>query len=85
MTDKVSTAKKIKISVYSGLLFLVIASPFMYNIVNSLTHGLGVFVLNQTGCPTYVGVILHAVVFTLLTFGMMYLPLPGVDDDNKGS
>lgn len=59
--------EKWSISWYSGFLFLVIASPFLYRQVNTLTESiLGVSTAND-GCPNGVGLLLHAFVFVLVT------------------
>lgn len=71
--------KKWLISLYSAIVFVVIAAPFMYQITGKLTGYLGV-VSSRDGCPNWIGLILHAVVFLLIVRGMMALKLPGVDD-----
>ena len=50
---------------YTTILFLVIASPFMFKLVNSLL-GSVLKICNKNGCPTSVGLLLHSVVFALL-------------------
>lgn len=58
---------------YCFLLFLVIASPFMYRITNTLTEIFG-WETSENGCPNLSGLLLHAVVFAILTRILMYLP-----------
>ena len=68
----VSEKNKWAISVLSGLMFLVISSPYLYQQVDKLTQMAGFSIAhNQTGCPNMYGVGLHAVVFTLLTRALM--------------
>jgi hypothetical protein len=59
--------KKWNISVYSGLLFFIIASPVLFRIVNNLTMNLsGTSIANEAGCPNMIGLILHALVFIII-------------------
>jgi len=52
-----------------SVLFFIIASPCTYCLVNSLTG----LVLDKKGCPTYLGVLIHSVVFGLLLYAMCSL------------
>lgn len=64
--------EKIKYSLYSAIVFLIIASPFMYGVTSSI---FGKWVAVK-GCPTIAGLVLHTIVFALVVLGIMYLPLP---------
>lgn len=66
------------ISLWSALLFLLIASPFMFKLTGSLFSLVGLET-QQDGCPNLVGLCIHAFVFFLLTRLMMVVPLPGTD------
>jgi hypothetical protein len=55
-----------RISLYSALLFVVIASPFMYGLVNSATSLIGLEIASKSGCPNMVGLVLHSLVFLLI-------------------
>lgn len=68
-----TAAEKAKYSLYSALVFLLIASPFMYRATSSV---LGGWIASKQGLPTVAGLLLHTVVFALILFGLMYLPLP---------
>ena len=70
-------ANKWMISVWSALLFLLIASPFMFKVTNSIFSGLGMSTANGMGCPNWIGLILHAIVFAVLIRVMMLINLPG--------
>jgi hypothetical protein len=59
-----------KFSFISAIIFLVISSPFMYNITNSI---LGV-TLDKDG-PSLIGLLLHTIVFLLISYGVMQLNL----------
>lgn len=52
-----------------SVLFFIVASPCTYCLVNSLTG----LVLDKKGCPTYLGVLIHSVVFGLLLYAMCSL------------
>lgn len=64
-----STGLKVKFSLYSTLLFFLVANPVTYKFMNSLIGGVAV-----AGCPTAFGFILHSVVFFLLSYAIMTLP-----------
>lgn len=53
-------------SLLAGLLFIIIASPIMFRLVNTLTSLLGVHISNDIGCPNAIGLIVHGIVFALL-------------------
>ena len=57
--------EKWSISAYSAVLFFIIASPFLYSVVNSVTSQVGL-VLASGGCPNYLGLFVHAIVFMLI-------------------
>ena len=61
------------ICLYSGLLFLLIASPFMYQLTNKVTSMTG-FETSVNGCPNLYGLLLHGVVFLLLVRFLMLIP-----------
>ena len=50
----------------SGLLFLIVASPYTYSFSNAAGKALGVNLADATGCPNAIGLIVHGVVFALL-------------------
>ena len=52
-----------------SVLFFIVASPCTYCLVNSLTG----LVLDKKGCPTYLGVLIHSVVFGLLLYALCSL------------
>lgn len=65
---------KWKYSLYSAIIFLLISSPYTYMLMNSL-FGSVVAVSSSAGCPTIVGLLLHALVFMLIIRGMMELDI----------
>lgn len=49
-----------------GLLFALIASPFVFRLTNNLFTSLGTGPLTTGGGPTWLGLIIHAIIFTLI-------------------
>lgn len=73
----IDSKKKWLISVWAGLLFLVIASPLVYRVTGYITQLIGLRT-SKNGCPNGIGLILHAIVFILLT----RLSMIGGDKEN---
>ena len=68
-----SNSQKWLVSFYTALLFLLIASPFMYRVTESLTNLMGLNTSND-GCPNMYGLLLHGLVFFLLVRLLMLIP-----------
>jgi hypothetical protein len=64
-----SLGLKVKYSLYSALIFFLVANPTTFRVVNSLIPGVAV-----NGCPTAAGLLLHTVVFFFALVGIMMLP-----------
>ena len=60
--------EKLTISVISGLLFFIVANPNTFLLVKKV---LGPRIASNTGCPTTLGLFVHAIVFTLIVWAMM--------------
>tara|TARA_R110000803_G_scaffold48388_1_gene100559 strand:- start:542 stop:964 length:423 start_codon:yes stop_codon:yes gene_type:complete len=56
------------ISIISALVFFIVANPETFKMVRRLV---GSWVATPTGCPSMLGLFLHAVVFMLVVWGMM--------------
>lgn len=66
MTERQVTSRdKWVISIISGLLFLLIASPFLFGVVNEITSKFGIPVITN-GCPNMAGLVIHSIVFILI-------------------
>lgn len=65
------------ISAWSALPFLLLASPQSFKLTNKLLSPLGLRT-SVMGCPTTQGLLLHTLVFLLVTRLMMSVRLPGV-------
>ncbi len=57
---------KVKASLMAAFLFFVVSSPFTYQLVNKVLGGVAV-----GGCPTNYGLMVHSVVYGLITYGLM--------------
>lgn len=66
-----NTGIKLKHSLYGTLIFSFLSSPMAYTLTGSL---LGPQIASSTGCPTLLGVLLHAVLYCAALVGVMYLP-----------
>lgn len=60
--------KKFMISLMSAALFFIVANPQTFLVVRDL---LGGGIANASGCPTTVGLLVHALVFFLITWALM--------------
>jgi len=56
--------KKLRISIFAGILFLLISSPQVYKLTSQV---LGNWIANGAGCPNPHGLLLHTIVFILVT------------------
>lgn len=65
-----NNSTKVKASVMSALLFIVIASPELFGLMQSLLGGLA-RVATPGGVPTAFGLLLHGAVFGLVVYAMM--------------
>lgn len=77
--DKISGKTKWVISLWSGLVFLIIASSIMYRITGSVFGIFGLKIQNN-GCPNWIGLLIHSVVFIILIRVMMEIPIPGTEE-----
>ena len=71
MADKPNTQTKLRISLLSAPIFFLIASPYAYILTEKIFGGL--FTVSIFSCPTMNGLLLHSVVFFLVTLGLMYI------------
>jgi len=65
-----TSTEKWNISLYSGAIFFLIASPFLFEFVNNLfSRFIPQFnlVIANNGCPTMLGLFIHSIVFVLVT------------------
>lgn len=60
------------ISFMAALLYILISSPFMYRLTGALFSKLGL-VIEENGCPNFIGVGIHSVVFAVLVRLLMLI------------
>lgn len=65
--QQIDNTKKWMISLYSTILFFIIANPFTFKLVNNLLGKVIGRISNEKGCPTTLGLIVHSIVFLLIT------------------
>jgi hypothetical protein len=66
-----STEVKIYATVQSVILFLIISLPFTYMLTNRLLGGIIGKLADSAGCPTTLGLFIHAIVFGFIIYGLM--------------
>jgi hypothetical protein len=66
--NTLSSSQKWKVSLISGILFLIISAPLLYKTVDGLIRKINpnLSVCNEQGCPTPLGLAIHSVVFILV-------------------
>jgi len=56
------------ISILSGIIFYVIASPKIYKITHSIFYDiLGIKLIDRKGKPNNLGLLIHTIIFVLIT------------------
>jgi hypothetical protein len=68
--QELASGDKWKYTLYTTVIFLIVANPYMYKFVQIIL-GKFVKIADKGGCPTWVGFLLHAVVFTLILRAIM--------------
>ena len=61
---------QVRASIMAALLFAIVSSPQLYSFMQALLGGI-FRVATQSGAPTFAGLLLHSVVFGLITFALM--------------
>jgi hypothetical protein len=61
-----SNADKWRFTLYTTVLLLILFNPWMYILVHRLLSFLVGPIANKEGCPTMLGFIVHAIVFTII-------------------
>ena len=68
-----SLSVQISATLQSIVVFLLVSAPFTYKITDGLLGGIVGRLANASGCPTTMGLIVHAAVFGLIVYGLMQL------------
>ena len=69
--DKKTISLLIKYTFYCTLLFYFFTNKEIYQITGHLTNGK---LSDINGCPTFVGLLVHALLFMFTAFALMFLP-----------
>jgi hypothetical protein len=68
-----STYLKIHATIQSIIAFIIVSLPFTYKITNGLLGGIIGKLSDASGCPTILGLLVHAVVFGFIIYGLMII------------
>ena len=49
------------VAIVAGLLFMLLASPFLYSTLNQVTQLVGLTISDKNGSPNLAGLILHSI------------------------
>ena len=67
------SSDKWRFTLYTTFVLLLLFNPWTYKLVNSLLSGLVGPIASSNGCPTILGFLIHAAVFTVVVRYMMDL------------
>ena len=65
--------KKISATIQSMIIFIIISLPITYKLTNSILGNIIGKLADSSGCPTTLGLFVHAIVFGLIVFGLMLI------------
>ena len=71
---------KFKISLLSALIFFIVANPETYKLVSKV---FGKWVCSAEGCPSFMGLLLHTLVFMLVVWGIMNIRKEYMEGEEK--
>lgn len=60
------SADKWKVAILSGFIFMLVSSPFLYQMLDKVGTPLGVDIASSSGCPTFVGLFVTTVLFVII-------------------
>jgi hypothetical protein len=63
--------KVFHLPLFNALLFIILAMPGTFAMVDTVLTEVNVDIVDAGGLPTRIGIIIHALVFALLTFFLM--------------
>lgn len=63
---RVTGLDKTLITIIIGIVFFILALPLIFRLTHRGTSLIGIKAVNDKGCPTIVGVIIHAIIFMFI-------------------
>lgn len=66
-----SPSVKLSATIQSIVIFIIISLPFTYRTTNRFFGGIIGKLAESSGCPTALGLIIHAIVFGLIIYALM--------------
>lgn len=66
-----NTMDKWRYTLWTTLVFVILVNPYTYKFTQKMLGGILGNISNASGCPTTMGIGLHAIVFTLIVRYMM--------------
>jgi hypothetical protein len=70
-----STDLKLRATIRSMIIFIIVSLPITYRTTNRLFGGIIGKLANESGCPTLLGLIIHTIVFGIIIYGLMHIKL----------
>lgn len=67
----VSQSVKLSATIQSIIVFIIVSLPFTYRLTDGLLGGIVGRLADSSGCPTGMGLFIHAVVFGLVIYALM--------------
>jgi hypothetical protein len=67
----VSQSLKLSATIQSIIVFIIVSLPFTYKLTNRLLGGIVGRLADSSGCPTTMGLFIHAIVFGLIIYCLM--------------
>jgi hypothetical protein len=64
--EHTTSADKWRYTLYTTFLLLILFNPWTYRLVHKLLGSIIGAIANKDGCPTMLGFIIHAIVFTVI-------------------
>jgi hypothetical protein len=66
-----NSADKWKVSVLSGFIFMLVSSPFLYQMLDKVGAVMNIDIASSSGCPTFVGLFITTVLFVIIVRFLM--------------
>jgi hypothetical protein len=70
-----SSSTKWQITFFSAFIFLLVVNPYTYKLTQTLLGGVVGKIADSNGCPTFIGLFIHTIVYILLVRGSMDMNL----------